>query len=145
MALIKRSDNELDWPHWLSSRRWPDWPALMSEAAERAEMKVEEYRDNGELVIRAEMAGIDPDRDVEITTTDHTLRISAERRQESTTKDKQGYRSEFSYGSFTRTLALPAGATRDDVKATYSDGILEIRVPIDDREAGAKKIPITRT
>lgn len=52
--------------------------------------------------------------------------------------------SEFHYGSFTRTLQLPAGATDDDVQATYADGILEVRVPIDTAEAEKKKIPVQR-
>ena len=45
------------------------------------------------------MPGIDPDKDVEITVSDHMLQVKAERRQETKTEDKKGYRSEFRYGS----------------------------------------------
>lgn len=91
------------------------------------------------------MPGLDPDKDVEIDVTGQMLRIRAERRQESKTEDKGRYRSEFRYGSFSRAVPLPAGATDQDVKATYKDGILEVRVPIDHGKAEAHNIPIQRT
>jgi HSP20 family protein len=108
-------------------------------------MKVEEFRDGDTLVVRTEMPGIDPDNDVEITAADRMLHRRAERRSETKTEDKRGYRSEFRYGSFSRSVRLPAGAGEDDVKASYNDGILEVRIPVDDSSNGAKKIPITRT
>ena len=76
---------------------------------------------------------------------DHTLRLHAERRTEEQTEDKKGYRSEFRYGSFTRTLQLPPGAAESDVTATYTDGILEVRIPVDEQQAEARRIPISRT
>ena len=58
------------------------------------------------------------------------LRISAERRVEEKTQKKGYTRHEMRYGSFTRTLPLAEGATEDDIKADYKDGVLEIRVPV---------------
>lgn len=107
-------------------------------------MRVEQHEEGGALVVRVEMPGMDPDRDVEITVSDHRLRIRAERREESKKEDASGYRSEFRYGSFVRTIPLPAEATEDDVKASYRDGILEVRVPVDREKAQARKVPITR-
>ena len=141
---MKRTTNDLDWPPWFGGRRLMDWPDLWGEMTGELDMKVEEYTDDGQLVVRAEMPGIDPDEDVEITVTDHTLHLRAERRSETETENKQGYRSEFRYGSFARSVRLPVGATEDDVQATCTDGILEVRVPIDSEQAAAKKIPIAR-
>jgi HSP20 family protein len=144
MTLIKRTRDELDWPTWFDRPifDWPEaWKGMLS--GELA-LKVEEFEDDGQLVVRAEMPGIDPDEDVEITVSDRTLHLRAERRSEKKTEDKKGYRSEFQYGSFTRTLTLPVGATEADVKATYHDGILEVRIPIDTAEAETKKIPVAR-
>jgi HSP20 family protein len=107
-------------------------------------LRVEDFTEGSEAVVRVEMPGIDPDKDVEISVRDHTLRLRAERRQETKTEEKGAYRSEFRYGSFTRTVPLPAGATEKDVKATYKDGVLEVRVPIDREAAEATKIPIQR-
>jgi Hsp20/alpha crystallin family len=68
--------------------------------------------------------GSTPDNDVEVTVSDGTLSIKAERREETKLDEKLGFRSEFRYGSYTRTIGLPIGATEEDVKATYRDGIL---------------------
>jgi HSP20 family protein len=106
-------------------------------------MKVEEYQDDGVIVVRAEMPGIDPERDVDVTLTDGLLTISAERRDEST-GERDGYRRrEFRYGRFERSLRLPAGVSESDITATYKDGILEIRVPAP-ATGTASKIAVTR-
>jgi HSP20 family protein len=130
MSLIKRTPHvEMTWPSWLGGGPlgdWSMWPAFTAET----QMKVEEFMDDGTLVVRAELPGIDPDEDVEISVTDHVLTISAERRREQKVEEKGSYRSEFEYGSFVRSMRLPANATEDDIVATYQDGILEVRVPM---------------
>jgi HSP20 family protein len=144
MSLIRRTRTDLDWPESLFPRRLFDWPeswTLLEESMPR----VEEYEDEGMMVVRAEMPGIDPERDVELTVTDGTLLIKAERRQETKVEEKKGFRSEFRYGAFTRTVPLPAGVTEKDVTATYTDGILEVRLPIDRGRAEARKIPVVRS
>ena len=133
-----------DWPDWMEP--WlGDWPRFRRRFAESIEpMRIEEFTEGDQAVVRVEMPGIDPDKDVEISVTDHTLRVHSERREETKTEEKGGYRSEFHYGSFTRTVSLPTGATEKDVRATYKDGILEVRVPIDKAAAESKKIPVQR-
>jgi HSP20 family protein len=148
MELTKRIRGELDrpqWPAWPQRRWMVDWADTMRDLLEQTELKVEEYEDDGYLVVRAEMPGIDPDKDVEVTVTDRTLHLRAERRSEKTTEDKKRYRSEFHYGSFSRSVRLPAGATEGDIRATYTDGVLEVRIPIDDAEASTQKVPISRS
>lgn len=68
----------------------------------------------------------------------------SERSQESKTEDASGYHSALHYGSFVRTLPLPAEATEDDVKASCRDGIPEVRVPIDRAKGQAREVEITR-
>jgi HSP20 family protein len=143
MSLMKHTRDELDWPTWFG-RRFGDWPDTWREMLNEPTLKVEEFEQDGQLVVRAEMPGIDPDEDVEITVSDHTLTLRAERRSETETEDKKGFRSEFHYGSFVRSLQLPVGATEADVKATYTDGILEVRIPIDAAEAETRRIPVAR-
>jgi HSP20 family protein len=129
----------MDWP------RFRFLPELRRSFVEGMEpLRVEEFTEGDEMVVRAEMPGIDPEKDVEITVNDHTLQLRAERRQETKTEEKGRYRSEFQYGSFSRRVELPSGATEKDVKATYKDGVLEVRIPIDRGQAEARKIPIER-
>ena len=147
--LMRHRQPELDaptvtmWPTWFDRPflDLPLWKDLMGEST----LKVEEYERDGTMVVRAEMPGLDPEKDVEITVVDGRLHVQAERRSETTTDDKKGYRSEFHYGMFERTLRLPPGATEKDIKATYTDGILEVNIPIDTTELEAKKIPISKT
>jgi HSP20 family protein len=93
-------------------------------------LRVEEFMDADTLVVRAEMPGIDPDKDVELTVSGGMLHIRATRSERSEHTTKGGYRSEFRYGTFERDVLLPEGVTVEDVTASYTDGILEIRVPM---------------
>jgi HSP20 family protein len=146
MALMRQSRSELDWPQWFPTRPWFDWPESWRGLFEDEDaLRVEEFQEGDTLVVRAEMPGINPDEDVDITVADNVLRVKAERREGTKTEDTKGYRSEFRYGSFTRTVPLPPGASDADVKASYTDGILEVRIPISEDQAKAKRIPITKT
>ena len=108
-------------------------------------LRVEEYQEGNTLVVKAEVPGINPDSDVDITLTGRQLHIGVRREEKSEHKDKEGYRTEFRYGTFSRSVTLPDGVSQDDVQAQYQDGVLEVRVPIPDEAAiSARKIPITR-
>jgi HSP20 family protein len=132
------------------TRDLADWFPRFFEAPEtwfagERSIHVEEYVDQGHLVVKAEIPGVDPDKDVEITVRDGILEIKTERRQETKVEEKDRFRSEFRYGSFSRTLPLPSGAREDDVQAQYRDGILEVRVPLGEATAESRKIPINRS
>jgi len=131
-------DRFFDWPEWPEFFRGSPWPGTEHQ------FRVEEEVTDTEMVVKAEVPGIDPDRDAEISVSDGVLRIHVERRQEEKTEEKGRSRSEFRYGSYTRSILLPPGADQLDVKATYRDGILEVHVPIAKEKATAAKIPISR-
>ncbi len=108
-------------------------------------IRIEEEQTAEELIIRAEMPGIDPDKDVDIEVVDNMLRVRAERREEERTEKDGMVSSEFRYGTFVRAITVPRGTTADSVKAAYKDGILEIRVPIPKPvEPVAAKVPVIR-
>ncbi|MEC5182899.1 HSP20 family protein [Cryobacterium sp. MP_3.1] len=111
---------------------------------ESAALRVEEYQEGDTLVVKAEMPGIDPDKDVDISVSDGVLHIQAERQETSQHKEKGGYRTEFRYGSFARDIPLPSGSKDSDVSASYRDGVLEVRVPVAEREQTTSKIQVTR-
>jgi len=103
-------------------------------------MRMEHFVRDGTYVIRAEIPGVDPDKDLEVSVADGILTINAERREEFTDK----HRSEFRYGTFSRSVTLPAGADEEHVEAMYGHGILEVTVRLADDPAGqaARKIPV---
>jgi HSP20 family protein len=124
----------------LAARPWPlsrfaDWPdfgvfgEVMRTATDET-IRVEELVEDDKLVIRAELPGIDPEKDVEVSVSGGVLRIAATRNERFEHKTHGEVRSEFHYGSFTRSIVLPAGTSETDVVAKYADGILEVRLPI---------------
>ena len=91
-------------------------------------IRIEDELHDDPYEIRAELPGVDPEEDIEVTVRDGRLTITAERARPGANCG----RSEFTYGSLTRTLVLPDGADQDDVNATYDRGILTVSVPLSD-------------
>jgi HSP20 family protein len=105
-------------------------------------MRLEEFVEDGICVIRAELPGIDPDTDIEINVTDGMVHLRAHREERKEEDRPSGYHSEFRYGMFERTVRLPDGATEADVKATYKDGVLDVRFPVTTTEKTPTRIPV---
>jgi HSP20 family molecular chaperone IbpA len=104
-------------------------------------VRVEDFTEEGTYVLRAELPGIDPDKDVELKVEGDMLTIRGERREEHKEKNHR----EFHYGAFSRSVPMPAGVKPEDVVATYKDGVLEVRVPARTvEEAAPRKIPVQR-
>ena len=104
-------------------------------------LRLEDETREGLYQVRAELPGVDPIEDIEVTVRDGQLTIKAERTQ---TGETNG-RSEFSYGSFSRTIALPVGADEDDINATYDRGILTVSVPLSDAASAEKHVEVIET
>ncbi len=101
-------------------------------------MRLEDEMVDGRYEVRAEIPGIDPAEDIDITVRDGQLTIKAERSEK---KEFDG-RTEFSYGSFVRTVSLPAGADEDDIKATYDKGILNVSVAVSQPASEEKHVKV---
>lgn len=137
MALSLWDRMELDWP-----RRWLRFMDIESSRT----LRVEEFSEDGTLVIRAEVPGVDPEHDVKIEVSEGTLHIEVHREEKAERRDKQSYTSEFRYGELVRDLSLPAGVQADTVQATYTDGILEVRVPWPaEKRSVTTKVPVSHS
>ena len=118
---------------------WPDrW--CRGEEMDLKVPTVDLFEEKDEVVVKAELPGIDKDN-VEVKLSDHTLTIKGEKKKEEEVKEENYYRSERSYGSFLRTLELPKDVHADKVKATFKNGVLEVRMPKTE-EAKAKEIKV---
>ena len=100
--------------------------------------RVEEVARDDRCVIRAELPGLDPENDIEVTVDGRILTIRAERRQQ----DNGPNRSEFRYGPLARAVTLPARVDAADVTARYDKGVLEVSVPLRVVEPEGTRIPI---
>ena len=123
--------------------RRPEWLLSSEFLPGDGHIRVDEYQDGGNLMVRAELPGIDPEKDVELTVDDGALTIRAERKREEVKEGAEYHFSEMRYGVFTKTLPLPVGAKIDKVKATYANGVLEVCVPVDKEHT--RKIPIGKS
>lgn len=101
-------------------------------------MEISETDDK--YVIKAELPGMKQD-EIEVSAVDHTLSVKGEKKHKEEVKDDGYHYSEVSYGSFHRTVSLPADATTDQIEANYEDGVLVINIPRKP-EAKPKKIAI---
>lgn len=93
-----------------------------------------------EVVVQAEVAGLDPE-DVEITVTGDVLTIRGEKKDETETTGRNYTRVERRYGSFSRSLPLPTPVDADEVKAKMHGGVLEIRLPKHE-EARSRRVEV---
>jgi HSP20 family protein len=108
-------------------------------------MRIEQQVTDDALVVRAELPGIDPDKDLEITVTDGYLHVRAERRSQHKEEMEGRTQSEFRYGALSRTRRLPPGVRADDIAASYRDGILEVRVPTPaDAKSRARRVLVNK-
>jgi HSP20 family protein len=130
------------WPD-LFARRWPETFHGIPFIDEG--FRMEQFTDDdGTVVVRGELPGLDPDQDVTITLDDGRLTIAATREERTEESANGGFHSEFRYGSFQRSVRLPAGAREDEVTATYDAGILEVRVPVDAEPTQVTTVPVVK-
>lgn len=101
---------------------------------------VESHVENGNLIVKTDLPGIDP-KEVSISVTGNQLTIEGERKQEEKKEEKDYFYHELSYGKFSRSMELPAGVDADKVKARYKDGVLEITIPAP-QELASKRVQI---
>ena len=102
---------------------------------------IESYIKDGKLTVKAELPGVEA-KDLDVSVTDRELVIKGERRSEKDEKEKDYTYREISYGSFERRLAIPEGVNTDDLKASFTNGVLEISLPAPEAPK-SKKITIT--
>jgi HSP20 family protein len=104
---------------------------------------IDVMRSNGDLVVRADMPGIKAD-EVEIKVENDMLTIKGEHEEEKEEKDSHFVRRERRWGSFERSMSLPAGVDARKITAKSHDGVLEVKVPLP-KEAEGEAVTIKPT
>ena len=145
-ALLRQMTSELervfDQPFG-TAFRWPSFRAFASHDGETWAPQIDVFERDNRLVTKVDLPGLKKE-DVKVEVTDGHLAISGERKSETEEKKDNVYHTEREYGSFCRTIPLPAGVAMDDVKATFADGVLEVKVPLPVKvKPEAKTIAIT--
>ena len=117
-------------------RTW--WPALAGEFSPRVDI----YEEGGDIVVKAEMPGMRKE-EIHLDVGEDFLTLSGEKKKEEKVERKDYHRHERSYGSFARTYALPADVATEKARATFKEGVLEVRLPkTEEAKRKGKTVPI---
>jgi HSP20 family protein len=103
-------------------------------------IRVEDFHEKDKYVLRAELPGLNPDRDVTVNVDHGVLTVEAQRSEER----HERYRTEFRYGALHRAVTLPSTADEDHISARYDNGILEVSVPLREPQREGRAIPVTK-
>ncbi len=121
-------------PTWMPRIKFPE----LGEMAPSVDI----YEEGGDVVLKAELPGMKKD-DIDVNIAGDTVTISGEKKAVEKVERKDFYRLERSFGSFTRKLRLPAEIQPDKAKASFHDGVLEVRIPkTEAAKEKTKKVPI---
>ncbi|MDD2881798.1 MAG: Hsp20/alpha crystallin family protein [Rhodoferax sp.] len=110
---------------------FPGWSLLAGEMEETEK----------DLIVRVELPGLDKN-DCQIEIADNVLYLSGEKHFERETKDSTYHVMERAYGAFERAIPLPRNVALGKAEASFKNGVLTVRLPKEDGEAG-KSIPVT--
>lgn len=105
---------------------WPGTQRILEEA--ETEPSVDIFEEKDSIIVKSDLPGMSKE-DIEVNLTDDTITLSGEKKGEEKIERKNYFCNERSYGSFTRTLALPAEVQSDKASASFKNGVLEVRVP----------------
>jgi HSP20 family protein len=89
---------------------------------------IDVFEKDDKFVVKAELPGM-KEEDIDVSVVGDTLTVKGERKAESEVKKDDYYYCERSYGSFSRSLALPSNVDAKRIEANYEDGVLEIDLP----------------
>jgi HSP20 family protein len=116
------------------------WPALAHRIVAKTATwypEIDVFERNNCLVAKIDLPGLKKD-EVTIEVADGRLTMTGERQTETSDKKHNFYRCERAYGSFFRAISLPDGVAVDDIRATFTDGVLEVSVPLPPPDAAPK-------
>ena len=132
---LSRMEREMEG---LFGRFFRDWPFPRLFGEQRGFAPAVDMLDRkDEVVLRADLAGLDQ-KDIEVTVEEGVLTIRGERKGEQETKEEDYYCCERWTGSFERGFTLPAGVDAEKIKASFKNGVLEVRLPKVEKAKGKR-------
>jgi len=114
---------------WMRPFRW-EWPSLgeMAKPFEGKMPKVDVIERDDEVIVKAELPGVDK-KDLDVSVTENSVTIKGSTSHEEKEEKGDYYRCEISRGAYARTVALPSYVDADKAKASFKDGVLELKLP----------------
>lgn len=114
---------------WMRPFRW-EWPSLgeMAKPFAGKMPKVDVIERDDEVVVKAELPGVEK-KDLDVSVTENSVTIKGTTSHEAKEEKGDYYRCEISRGAYARTVALPSYVDADKAKASFKDGVLELKLP----------------
>jgi len=141
---LSRGEREMDRmvDDFFDRRMRPWWPErwLGARGGEIVAPAVDVYEEKDEIVVKAELPGMDK-HEIQVNISDSELILKGEKKKEEKIEEENYYRCERSYGAFRRTVELPKDVQADKIKASFKNGILEVRLP-KTKEAKTREIKV---
>lgn len=111
-----------------------DW---MEEEAEEGQLTVDVYQNGNDIVVKCMVAGVKPE-DLDITITRDMVTVKGRRETEKTVREEDYFHQELYWGSFSRTIMLPAEVDVEEAEAVEKHGLLIIKLPKIDKHRQAR-------
>jgi HSP20 family protein len=142
LALLSDFDRFFDRRFFGSGTHWPAFRSMMPKETAGWVPEIDVFEHGNSIVTKIDLPGMKKE-DVKVEVTDGHLAISGERASETEGTRGTVYRAERSYGGFYRSLPLPEGVKVEDVKATFTNGVLEVAIPLPAKvEGNPMQVPI---
>ena len=139
---IDRIFNDFNTSFGMPKSFWDDGFRMPAAWGGKVMPSLEVHDTNGKVTITAELPGVE-EKDIDISVDDQMLTISGEKKSEVEEKEGESYRSERSYGKFSRSLSLPFSIDPGKVEARFDKGVLKLTITKPaEAAAKVKKIPI---
>jgi HSP20 family protein len=106
-----------------------DFPETLQNEFNLGGIRVDVYETESEVVAMCDIPGVENKEDIQIAIDNSILKISGSIKRTSEVNEENMHRRERLSGSFNRSLSLPVAVSEDGVKASYKNGVLEIRMP----------------
>lgn len=124
-------------------RGWAPWQWAGKPQPDPWMPRLDAFEKEGNLVVKADLPGMKKE-DVSVALEDGALVLKGERKEEKEIKKESYYRSECHFGSFYRRLPLAFKVEPEKITARFTDGVLEVTLPMPPAEASkGKNIPIS--
>lgn len=119
MANIRKEFNNL----------FSDYPSFFHTAQNWGMIRADVHETSDEIIVSCDIPGLESKEDVDIDIDHDTLNVSGSIKKTNEVNDENMHRKERFTGRFHRSITLPSPVSHDGVKATYKNGVLEVRMP----------------
>jgi len=124
----------------LGARAWIASPVLPLFVRRRFLPAIDVSTKGGDLIVRVELPGIDPHKDVSVGIEGGELVVRRERKPQGEVTEEAYNQMEASFGSFERRIPMPEGIDVDAIEAAYTDGVLTVTIPRAAKEIEPPKV-----